>query len=161
MNKTVICPGSFDPVTLGHLDIIKRASKMFGKVYIAVLVNSSKTPSFSIEERIELLSDTVKGLDNVEIVSFEGLLAEYCRQHGVDAIVKGLRAVSDFDYEFQMAMANKKINPGLETIFLTADSDSMYLSSSMVREIGSMGGDISNFVPECVHDRIVKKLKKN
>ena len=161
MNKTVICPGSFDPVTLGHLDIIKRASKMFGKVYIAVLVNSSKTPSFSIEERIELLSDTVKGLDNVEIVSFEGLLAEYCRQHGVDAIVKGLRAVSDFDYEFQMAMANKKINPELETIFLTADSDSMYLSSSMVREIGSMGGDISNFVPECVHDRIVKKLKKN
>ncbi len=161
MNKTVICPGSFDPVTLGHLDIIKRASKMFGKVYIAVLVNSSKTPSFSIEERIELLSDAVKGLDNVEIVSFEGLLAEYCRQHGVDAIVKGLRAVSDFDYEFQMAMANKKINPGLETIFLTADSDSMYLSSSMVREIGSMGGDISNFVPECVHDRIVKKLKKN
>lgn len=161
MSKTVICPGSFDPVTLGHLDIIKRASKMFGKVYIAVLVNSSKTPSFSIEERIELLSDTVKGLDNVEIVSFEGLLAEYCRQHGVDAIVKGLRAVSDFDYEFQMAMANKKINPGLETIFLTADSDSMYLSSSMVREIGSMGGDISNFVPECVHDRIVKKLKKN
>ena len=161
MNKTVICPGSFDPVTLGHLDIIKRASKMFGKVYIAVLVNSSKTPSFSIEERIELLSDTVKGLDNVEIVSFEGLLAEYCRQHGVDAIVKGLRAVSDFDYEFQMAIANKKINPGLETIFLTADSDSMYLSSSMVREIGSMGGDISNFVPECVHDRIVKKLKKN
>ena len=157
MNKTVICPGSFDPVTLGHLDIIKRASKMFGKVYIAVLVNSSKTPSFSIEERIELLSDAVKGLDNVEIVSFEGLLAEYCRQHGVDAIVKGLRAVSDFDYEFQMAMANKKINPELETIFLTADSDSMYLSSSMVREIGSMGGDISNFVPECVHDRIVKK----
>ncbi len=89
------------------------------------------------------------------------MLAEYCRQHGVDAIVKGLRAVSDFDYEFQMAMANKKINPELETIFLTADSDSMYLSSSMVREIGSMGGDISNFVPECVHDRIVKKLKKN
>ena len=124
MNKTVICPGSFDPVTLGHLDIIKRASKMFGKVYIAVLVNSSKTPSFSIEERIELLSDAVKGLDNVEIVSFEGLLAEYCRQHGVDAIVKGLRAVSDFDYEFQMAMANKKINPELETIFLTADSAS-------------------------------------
>ena len=160
MNKTVICPGSFDPVTLGHLDIIKRASKMFGKVYIAVLVNSSKTPSFSIEERIELLSDAVKGLDNVEIVSFEGLLAEYCRQHGVDAIVKGLRAVSDFDYEFQMAMANKKINPELETIFLTADSDSMYLSSSMVREIASMAGDISNFVPACVHDRIVERLRK-
>lgn len=158
MNKTVICPGSFDPVTLGHLDVIKRASKMFGKVYVAVLVNSSKTPCFSIEERMELLRDAVKGLDNVEIVSFEGLLAEYCRQLGVDAIVKGLRAVSDFEYEFQMAIANKRLNPELETIFLTADSDSMYLSSSMVREIGSMGGDISNFVPACVHERIVKRL---
>lgn len=160
MDKTVICPGSFDPVTLGHVEVIKRASKMFDKVYVAVLVNSSKTPCFSIEERIELLSDAVSGIDNVEIVSFEGLLAEYCRQKGVNAIVKGLRAVSDFEYEFQMAIANKKLNPQLETIFLTADSDSMYLSSSMVREIGSMGGDISNFVPACVHDRIVKKLTK-
>jgi pantetheine-phosphate adenylyltransferase len=158
MYKTVICPGSFDPVTLGHLDVIKRASKMFGKVYVAVLVNSSKNPCFSIEERMELLRDAVKGLDNVEIVSFEGLLAEYCRQLGVDAIVKGLRAVSDFEYEFQMAIANKRLNPELETFFLTADSDSMYLSSSMVREIGSMGGDISNFVPACVHERIVKRL---
>ncbi len=158
MNKTVICPGSFDPVTLGHLDVINRASRMFGKVYVAVLVNSSKTPCFSIEERMELLRDAVMGLDNVEIVSFDGLLAEYCRQLGVDAIVKGLRAVSDFEYEFQMAIANKRLNPELETIFLTADSDSMYLSSSMVREIGSMGGDISNFVPACVHDRIVKRL---
>lgn len=158
MNKTVICPGSFDPVTLGHLDVITRASKMFDKVYVGVLVNSAKTPSFSIDERIELLRDAVQGLDNVEIVSFNGLLAEYCRKHDINAIVKGLRAVSDFEYEFQMAITNKKLNPDLETIFLTADSDSMYLSSSMVREIGSMGGDISNFVPDCVHDRIVKKL---
>ncbi len=159
MNKTVICPGSFDPVTLGHLDVITRASKMFGKVYVAVLVNSSKQPCFSIEERMELLNDAVRGLPNVEIVSFDGLLAPYCKELGVDAIVKGLRAVSDFEYEFQMAIANKKLNPDLETIFLTADSDSMYLSSSMVKEIGSMGGDISNFVPECVHDRIVERLK--
>jgi pantetheine-phosphate adenylyltransferase len=160
MNKTVICPGSFDPVTLGHLDIIKRASKMFGKVKVAVLINSSKTPCFSIEERMELLRDATSGLGNVEVVSFEGLLANYCREQGVDAIVKGLRAVSDFEYEFQMAIANKKLNPNLETIFLTADSDSTFLSSSMVREIGSMGGDISNFVPACVHDRIVSKLRK-
>lgn len=158
MNKTVICPGSFDPVTLGHLDIITRASKMFDRVIVAVLVNALKSPTFSIEERIELLSDAAAGLDNVEIVSFEGLLAEYCRHRGVDAIVKGLRAVSDFEYEFQMAIANKKLNSQLETIFLTADADSTYLSSSMVREIGSMGGDISNFVPACVHDRIVKRL---
>ena len=160
MSKTVICPGSFDPVTLGHLDIITRASKMFDKVIVAVLVNSSKTPTFSTQERIELLSDAVSGLHNVEIVSFEGLLAEYCKSCGVDTIVKGLRAVSDFEYEFQMAIANKKLNPELETIFLTADADSTFLSSSMVREIGSMGGNISNFVPACVHDRIVSKLTK-
>ena len=160
MSKTVICPGSFDPVTLGHLDIITRASGMFGKVVVAVHVNSSKTPTFSTEERIELLTEAVSGLPNVEIVSFEGLLAEYCKTCGIDTIVKGLRAVSDFEYEFQMAIANKKLNPKLETIFLTADADSTFLSSSMVREIGSMGGDISNFVPACVHDRIIKKLRK-
>ena len=160
MSKTVICPGSFDPVTLGHLDIITRASGMFGKVVVAVLVNSSKTPTFSTEERIELLTEAVSGLPNVEIVSFEGLLAEYCKTCGIDTIVKGLRAVSDFEYEFQMAIANKKLNPKLETIFLTADADSTFLSSSMVREIGSMGGNISNFVPACVHDRIIKKLRK-
>ena len=157
---TAIYPGSFDPVTYGHIDIINRAAKLFDKVIVGIFHNPDKRPLFSIEQRESFLRDSVTA-SNVEIVSFEGLLAEYCRQHGVDAIVKGLRAVSDFDYEFQMAMANKKINPELETIFLTADSDSMYLSSSMVREIGSMGGDISNFVPECVHDRIVKKLKKN
>ena len=160
MNKTVICPGSFDPVTLGHLDIITRASGMFDKVIVAVLVNSGKTPTFTTEERIQLLSDAVSGLPNVEIVSFKGLLAEYCKQSGIDTIVKGLRAVSDFEYEFQMAIANKKLNANLETILLTADSDSTFLSSSMVREIGSMGGDISNFVPACVHDRIVSKLRK-
>lgn len=160
MNQTVICPGSFDPVTLGHLDIITRASRMFDKVLVAVLVNSSKRPTFSTEERIELLREATKELPNVEIVSFEGLLAEYCKKSGIGTIVKGLRAVSDFEYEFQMAIANKKLNPQLETIFLTADADSTFLSSSMVREIGSMGGDISNFVPACVHDRIVSKLRK-
>ena len=116
MNKTVICPGSFDPVTLGHLDIITRASGMFDKVIVAVLVNSGKTPTFTTEERIQLLNDAVSGLPNVEIVSFKGLLAEYCKQSGIDTIVKGLRAVSDFEYEFQMAIANKKLNPNLETI---------------------------------------------
>lgn len=160
MNQTVICPGSFDPVTLGHLDIITRASKMFDRVAVAVLVNSSKRPTFSTEERMELLREAVADLPNVDVVSFEGLLAEYCKTSGISTIVKGLRAVSDFEYEFQMAIANKKLNPGLETIFLTADADSTFLSSSMVREICSMGGDISNFVPACVHDRIVAKLRK-
>ena len=158
MNQTVICPGSFDPVTLGHLDIITRASRMFDKVLVAVLVNSSKRPTFSTEERIELLREATKELPNVEIVSFEGLLAEYCKKSGIGTIVKGLRAVSDFEYEFQMAIANKKLNPQLETIFLTADADSTFLSSSMVREICSMGADIANCVPACVHDGIVRKL---
>lgn len=160
MYKTVICPGSFDPVTLGHMDVIKRSAKMFDHVIVAVLVNSTKIPSFSIEERIELLKEVTSGIDNIEIVSFDGLLAQYCKEHGVDAIVKGLRAVSDFEYEFQMAITNKKLNPQLETIFLMADADSMYLSSSMVREVASMGGDISHFVPECIHDRIVERINK-
>lgn len=160
MNKTVICPGSFDPVTLGHIDVISRAAKMFDHVIVAVLVNSNKKPSFSIDERIELLREATVGIENIEIVSFDGLLAEYCRERRVDAIVKGLRAVSDFEYEFQMAITNKKLNPQLETIFLMADSDSMYLSSSMVKEVASMGGDISNFVPECVHDKIVDRINR-
>ena len=161
MKKTVICPGSFDPVTLGHVDIIKRASKMFDHVIVAVLVNSSKSPSFSIDERIELLEEATKGIENVEIASFDGLLAQYCKERGVNAIVKGLRAVSDYDNEFQMAITNKKLKPDLETIFLTADADSMYLSSSMVRSVAAMGGDISNFVPACVLDRIVKRINNN
>ena len=161
MNKTVICPGSFDPVTLGHLDVITRSSKLFDRVIVGVLVNSSKSPIFSIEERIELLKEVTQDLNNVEIVSFNGLLAQYCEEHGVDAIVKGLRAVTDFEYEFQMALTNKKLNPNLETLFLTADANSMYLSSSMVREVASMGGDIRNFVPACIHDKIVGRLRNN
>lgn len=161
MNKTVICPGSFDPVTLGHLDVITRSSKLFDRVIVGVLVNSSKSPIFSIEERIELLKEVTQDLNNVEIVSFNGLLAQYCEEHGVDAIVKGLRAVTDFEYEFQMALTNKKLNPNLETLFLTAEANSMYLSSSMVREVASMGGDIRNFVPACIHDKIVDRLRNN
>ncbi len=160
MNKTVICPGSFDPVTLGHLDIIKRSANMFDRVIVGVLVNSSKVPCFSTEERIGFLKEVTKDIKNVEVVSFDGLLAEYCRERNVDAIVKGLRAVSDFEYEFQMAITNKKLNPHLETIFLMANSDSMYLSSSMVREVASMGGDISNFVPQCIHSKIINKISK-
>ncbi len=158
MSKTVICPGSFDPVTLGHLDIIKRAAKMFDHVIVAVLVNSAKSPCFSTEERMRFLEEVTGDIENVEISSFDGLLAEYCKQRGADAIVKGLRAVSDFEYEFQMAITNKKINPELETIFLMANADSMYLSSSMVREVAAMGGDITNFVPDCIRDEIVERM---
>ena len=158
MEKTVICPGSFDPVTLGHIDIIKRAANMFDKVIVGVFTNEKKTPSFSAEERIQFLKESTAGIENVEIVSYSGLLAQYCKERKVDAIVKGLRAVSDFEYEFQQALTNKRLNPQLETIFLTAES--MYLSSSMVRTVASLGGDISNFVPEMIHDRIVERLYK-
>ena len=151
MEKTVICPGSFDPVTLGHIDIIKRAANMFDKVIVGVFTNEKKTP---------FLKESTAGIENVEIVSYSGLLAQYCKERKVDAIVKGLRAVSDFEYEFQQALTNKRLNPQLETIFLTAESESMYLSSSMVRTVASLGGDISNFVPEMIHDRIVERLYK-
>ena len=158
MNKTVICPGSFDPVTLGHLDVITRASKLFDRVIVGVLVNSSKKPIFSIDERIELLKEVTEHLDNVEIVGFNGLLAQYCEEHGVDAIVKGLRAVTDFEYEFQMALANKNLYDGAETVFLTTSTQNMYLSSSVVKEIACFGGDISHFVPESILGTITERL---
>ncbi len=159
MSKIAICPGSFDPVTLGHIDIIKRASKMFDKVIVAVLVNPGKKPSFSITERMELLREVTEELDKVEITSFNGLLAEYAKEKNAVAVVKGLRAVSDFEYEFQMALTNKKLNPELETIFLTTSAKYMYLSSSMVKQVASFGGDISDFVPACLYDKIYNRLK--
>ena len=159
MKTTVICPGSFDPVTLGHIDIITRASGMFDHVVVGVLNNLAKNPSFTTEERIALLSEATAQLDNVEIVGFDGLLADYTKQHGINAIVKGLRAVSDFEYEFQQALTNKKLNPELETLFLTCNSEYMYLSSSIVKQVAALGGDISSFVPECVHDKILERLK--
>ncbi len=159
MEKVAICPGSFDPVTLGHIDIITRASKMFHKVIVAVLVNPSKQPSFSIGERIDFLKEATKDIGNLEIVSFDGLLASYAKEKSAVAVVKGLRAVTDFEYEFQMALTNKKLNPDLETIFLTASAQYMYLSSSMVKQVASFGGDISDFVPVCLYDKIYSRLK--
>lgn len=158
MKRTVICPGSFDPVTLGHVDIIGRAAKMFDHVIVAVLTNFAKQPSFAIEERMYLLKKATKGIENIEVVSFDGLLAEYAKQRGAIAVVKGLRAVSDFEYEFQMSLTNKKLNPNLETVFLTSSAENMYLSSSIVKQVASLGGDITNFVPECIHDEIKERL---
>ncbi len=157
--KTAICPGSFDPVTLGHLDIIERASGLFDKVVVAVLNNVVKNPSFTVEERIELLKATTSHLDNVEIDSFDGLLVDFAKSKGAVAVVKGLRAVSDFEYEFQMSMINKKLYPELETVYLNTSQDYMYLSSSVVKQIASLGGDISNFVPEAIHTKIVDRLR--
>ncbi len=159
MEKTAICPGSFDPITKGHMDIIRRSSKMFDKLYVAVLTNSSKKCLFSIEERMEMLKKCTEDIPNVQVCTFDGLLAEYARSVGAIALVRGLRAVTDFEYEFQMALTNKKINKELETVFLTTNSKYMYLSSSIVKEIAKNGGDISDFVPPEVLEYIEKRLK--
>lgn len=156
--RTVICPGSFDPVTLGHLDIITRAARTFDKVIVAVFVNKDKTPCFTLEERMKLLEKALDGFENVEVVACEGLLAEYAKERNATAVVKGLRAVSDFEYEFQMALTNKMLNPELETIFFTSRAENMYLSSSIVKSVASFGGNIRNFVPECIHDEIRDRL---
>ena len=156
--RTVVYPGSFDPCTNGHLDIIERSSRLFDKVVVAVLVNSAKHPLFSVEERIALLRIAVKDLPNVEIRSFSGLLIDFMKEIHADMIIKGIRAVSDFEYEFQMSLTNKKLNPNLETVFLTSSAENMYLSSSIVKQVASLGGDITNFVPECIHDEIKERL---
>ena len=156
-----VCPGSFDPVTVGHIDIISRAAQMFSKVVVVVMQNRAKSPSFTVEERMEMLREATAELGNVTVDSFDGLLAEYTEKIGAGAIVKGLRAMSDFEYEFQMALTNKKLNPNTETVFLTTRAENMYLSSSMVKQIGSMGGDISDFVPKMIHGKIVERLKSN
>lgn len=158
--RTAICPGSFDPVTLGHMDIINRSRKVFDKTIVAVLVNPDKHTMFTVEERIDLLKRCTKDMPDVEVVGFEGLLADYARERGVAAIVKGLRAVSDFEYEFQMALTNKKLNPNLETMFLTTNAENMFLSSSIVKQIASFGGDISNFVPEPILEDVKTRIQE-
>ena len=162
MIRTAICPGSFDPVTMGHLDIISRACKIFDRIIVAVPVNPQKHFSFSVEERMELLQRVCDGagLANVEIDRVTGLLADYAMEKGAMVVVKGLRAVSDFEYEFQQALANKKLNPRLETMFLPTSSDNMFLSSSVVKQIACFGGDISHFVPDCILHTIQERLCK-
>lgn len=159
MNKlTAICPGSFDPVTCGHLDIITRAAKMVDRLIVVVASNGAKHCSFTPEERVEMIKKCISSLDNVEVVHYDGLLADYAAQRGAGAIIKGLRAMSDFEYEFQMALTNKKLNPNVETLFLTTSSQNMYLSSSMVKQVASMGGDISSFVPEVIKQDIINRI---
>lgn len=157
-NTIAVCPGSFDPITVGHIDIIARAAKMFSKVIVVVMQNTAKTPMFSPEERIEMIKAVTEDISNVEIDFYDGLLADYCKEKGAGAIVKGLRAMSDFEYEFQMALTNKKLNPDTETVFLTTSAEYMYLSSSMVKQIGAMKGDISSFVPTVIHKKIINRL---
>lgn len=156
--RIAVCPGSFDPITIGHLDIITRASLMFDKVIIVVMKNVNKTGCFTEEERKELIIKSVEGIKNVEVDIYGGLLADYAKKVNACAIIKGLRAMSDFEYEFQMALTNKKLNPDVETVFLTTSAENMYLSSSMVKQIAIMGGGISDFVPKAIHEDIVRRL---
>lgn len=144
--KKAVCPGSFDPITNGHLDVIERASGLFDEVVIAVLVNNSKTGLFTIEERIDMITESVKHLKNVTVDTWSGLLVDYCRTHKIAAIVKGLRAVSDFDYELQMAQMNLQLK-GVDTLLMATKPAYSFLSSSLVREIARYGGDVSNLVP--------------
>ncbi len=159
MNKRVaVCPGSFDPITMGHLDIITRAATMFDKLIVVVMNNEKKHYTFSPAERVEMIKKCVADIHNVDVDMYDGLLADYAAQNNACAIIKGLRAMSDFEYEFQMALTNKKLNPGVETLFLTTSAQNMYLSSSMVKQIAGMGGDVTDFVPAVIHDDILNRI---
>ena len=149
MSKAIY-PGSFDPVTLGHVDIIRRAAKMFDSLTVSVLNNSEKTPLFSVDERVNILIEVLRGIPNVKILSYEGLLVDFAVSCGAGVIVRGLRAVTDFEYELQLAQTNSVLNKGVDTIFLTTSLKYAYLSSSTVKEVASYGGDISKFVPPYV-----------
>lgn len=159
--KTVVCPGSFDPVTNGHLDIIERASALFDRVIVVVMVNAAKNPLFSTEQRVDMLKRSTAHLSNVTVDSYDGLLATYAKTQGATVIVKGLRALSDFEYEFQMALTNRELNHDLETVFLTATDDKMYLSSSLVKQVAQYGEDVSAFVPACIMQDIQEKFRKD
>lgn len=152
-----MCPGSYDPPTNGHVDILERAAGLFDEVIVAVLINKSKQGLFSVEERMEMLHDVSAHLANVRVDSWHGLLVHYCQQNDVQAIVKGLRAISDFDYELQMAQMNKQLT-GVETLFMPTKPENSFLSSSLVKEVATYGGDVAHLLPEAVHKRLVRRL---
>ncbi len=156
--KIAICPGSFDPVTLGHKDIIERTAELFDRVIVLVMSNSEKHPLFSLEERMDMIERCVNK-ENVTVDTYNGLLVNYAKENNASAIVKGLRAVSDFDYEFQQALTNKSLYPEIETVFIAARGKNMFLSSSMVKEVCRLGGDVSQFVPGEILDDVIKRCK--
>lgn len=155
-----IYPGSFDPVTNGHIDVIKRAAKLFDELYVGVLINSAKNPLFSIEERVSMLREVLNDCPNVIIVSFDGLLVDYCKDHQISTIVRGLRAITDFDYELQIAQTNRVMAPEVDTIFLATSLSYSYLSSSIVKEIAFYDGDISQTVPPLIASYVKKKFEE-
>ena len=155
-----IYPGSFDPVTFGHIDIIERAARISDELIVGVLQNKAKTPLFSVEERVIMLREVTKHLKNVKIVPFEGLLIEFAKKMDAKVIVRGLRAITDFEYELQMSQTNRKLNSDVETLFLTTSLDYSYLSSTTVKEVASFNGDITQFVPEYVVEKVTEKIRE-
>ena len=155
--RRAVCPGSFDPVTHGHLDIITRAAGLFDEVVVAVLVNKNKRSLFSVEERIAMLTEVTAPWPNVSIGSFHGLLVDYCREHDIRAIVKGLRAVTDFDYELQMAQMNQRLS-GVDTLFMSTSPEYSFVSSSLVKEVATYGGDVAHLLPPAVHRQLVERI---
>lgn len=161
MGKKVVCPGSFDPLTIGHLDIIKRSANLFDEVIVVVMRNLNKdVGSFTPEERVAFIKKCTKDLPNVKVDTYQGLLADYVREKGASAVVKGLRAISDYDDEFRQALTNQKLNPQMETIFMVSNSEHMFLSSSVVKQVCSLGGDITEFVPAEICEDIIKRLSR-
>jgi len=157
--RRCVCPGSFDPVTNGHLDVIERASRLYDEVVVGVLVNATKTGLFEVGERIEMLQEVTADFGNVTVDSFQGLLVDYCRARDIPVVVKGLRAVSDFDYELQMSQMNNRLS-GLETLFVATNPEYSFLSSSLVKEVARWGGDVSGLVPEPVLARLSARLER-
>ena len=155
--KSAIYPGSFDPVTYGHIDIIKRAADIFDRLTVSVLNNRVKTSLFSVEERVNIIKEVTKDIPNVSVASYDGLLIDYCKQTNANVIIRGLRAITDFEYELQMAQTNRKLGEDVDTIFLTTSLEYAYLSSSTVREVASFGGDISKFVPPFIADMVYER----
>ena len=158
--RTAIYPGSFDPVTLGHWDLVQRAAKLVDRLVVAVLHNPSKSPAFTVEERVAMLGELTATLPRVEVTSFDGLLVDFAKVQEAQVIVRGVRAFSDFEYEFQMALMNRKLAPDLETVFLMPKENYSAVSSRLVREIGSMGGNLSDLVPEVLRARIAERLRR-
>lgn len=156
--RTAIYPGSFDPVHNGHIDVIERAAKLCDRIIVAVAVNSAKSGLFSMPERVDLIRQAVPDIKGLEVMSFEGLLVDFARQEKADAVIRGLRAVSDFEYEFQMALMNRSLDENLETIFLVPSQENIYLSSRIVKEVAHLGGNIDRFVPPVVREALAKKM---
>ena len=160
MKRTAVYPGSFDPITNGHLDIIRRSARTFDKVYVAVLVNSAKSPMFPTHQRVDMIKKVTSDLDNVEVDFFSGLLVDYMQEKNAGIIIKGLRAMSDFEYEFQMALMNHKLSKDIETLFMMTSAKYQYLSSSIVKEVGRHGGCLDGLVPEILKDEIIAGITK-